>query len=112
MPGDILRKAVQLRLSRKAGFDGRINNSAGMLGICSNGSDHWVPGRILRRKGGTEVKRKRTQKEIKQDSKKHYGGLAEINVDLNALRKFRTKPYECVNLIRAQGEQMEEKKDG
>lgn len=91
--------------------DGRINNSAGLPVLRSDRSDHWISGRILRRKGGTEVKRKRTQKEIKQDSKKHYGGLAEINVDIKALRKFRTKPYECANLIRAQGEQMKEKKD-
>lgn len=93
------------------GFDGRTNNSAGLPGICSNGSDYWVPGRILRRKGGTKAKRKRTRKEIKQDSEKHYSGLTDINVDIKALRKFRTKPYECVNLIRAQGEQMKEKKD-
>ena len=53
------------------------------------------------------MKRKRTRKEIKQDSEKHYSGLTDINVDIKALRKFRTKPYECVNLIRVQGKQME-----
>ena len=57
------------------------------------------------------MKYKRTRKEVKQDSEKHYSGLIDINVDVKALRKFRTKPYECVNLIRAQGEQMEEKRD-
>lgn len=57
------------------------------------------------------MKRKRTRKEIKQDSEKRYSGLTDINVDIKAMRKFRTKPYECVNLIRAQGEQMKEKKD-
>ena len=82
-----------------------------MPGIRSGRRDHWVPGRILRRKGGSKVKRKRTRKEIKRDSEKHYSGLSEANVDIKALRKFRTKPYECVNLIRAQGKQMEEKKD-
>lgn len=57
------------------------------------------------------MKRKRTRKEIKRDSKKHYGGLTERSVDIKALRKFRTPAYECVNMIRAQGEQMEEKKN-
>mgnify|MGYP001623461944 FL=1 len=57
------------------------------------------------------MKHKRTRKEVKQDSEKHYSGLTEGNVDIKALRKFRTKPYECVNLIRVQGKQMEEKRD-
>lgn len=57
------------------------------------------------------MKHKRTRKEIKRDIEKHYSELSEANVDIKALRKFRTKPYECVNLIRAQGKQMEEKKD-
>ena len=57
------------------------------------------------------MKHKRTRKEVKQDSEKHYNGLTEGNVDIKALRKFRTKPYECVNLIRVQGKQMEEKRD-
>ena len=101
-----------MRLSRKAGFNGRINNSAGMPGLRSGGSNQWIFGRLLRGKGGTTVKHKRTRKEIKQDIEKHYGGLTECHVDAKALRKFRTPAYGCVNLIRAQGEQMEEKKDG
>lgn len=58
------------------------------------------------------MKHKRTRKEIKRDNEKHYGGLAECRVDIKALKKFRTPAYGCANLIRAQREQMEEKKDG
>lgn len=82
-----------------------------MLGLRSGRSDHWIPGRLLHRKGGTTVKHKRTRKEIKRDIEKHYGGLAECHVNIKALKKFRTPAYGCVNLIRAQGEQMEEEKD-
>lgn len=57
------------------------------------------------------MKRKRTRKEIKRDSEKHYGGLTERSVDIKALRKFGTPAYECVNMTRAQREQMEEEKD-
>ena len=80
------------------GFDGRTNNSAGLPGICSNGSDYWVPGRLLRRKGGTAMKRstdtRRSPAEIKADLQSHYGGLADKKPDGHAARQFVHKAYQ------------------
>lgn len=96
------RTIIPLILSRKAGFDGGINNSAGMLGIRSRRSDHRLPGRLLRRKGGTAMKRstdnRRSPAEVKADLQQHYGGLADKKPDGHAARQFIHKAYESYSV--------------
>lgn len=56
------------------------------------------------------MKSKRNRKEIKQDSRDHYGGLAENNPDIRAAEKFkRPAAYQAGKLIADQGRQMESK---
>lgn len=85
-------------LSRKAGFDGRTYNSAGMPGIRSGGRDHGIYGRVLHRKGRVNMKRstdtRRSPAEIKADLQSHYGGLAEKKPDGHAARQFVHKAYQ------------------
>lgn len=93
-----MRGKRRFGLSRKAGLNERINNSAGLPGICSNGSDHWIPGRILCRKGRVNMKRstdtRRSPAEIKADLQQHYGGLADKKPDGHAARQFIHKAYQ------------------
>lgn len=83
---------------RKAGLtNGRTNNGTGLLGLRSGGSDHWIPGRLLHRKGGTAMKRstdnRRSPAEVKADRQQHYGGLADKKPDGHAARQFIHKAY-------------------
>ena len=56
------------------------------------------------------MKRKRTHKEIRNDSRDHYGGLADNCPDLRAMEKFkRPVAYQAGKLIADQGQQMESK---
>lgn len=56
------------------------------------------------------MRQKRTRKEIKNDSRDHYGGLADNCPDLRAAEKFkRPAAYQAGKLIADQGRQMESK---
>lgn len=78
--------------------DGRINNSAGLPGLRSGGSDRRISGWILHRKGSVSMKRstdtRRSPAEIKADLQSHYGGLAEKKPDGHAARQFVHKAYQ------------------
>lgn len=56
------------------------------------------------------MKHKRTHKEIRNDSRDHYGCLADNSPDLRAMEKFkRPAAYQAGKLIADQGRQMESK---
>ncbi len=57
-------------------------------------------------KRSTETRR--SQAEINADSQRHYGGLAELPADENASKKFHTPAYQARELIRTQGEYLQE----
>ena len=52
---------------------------------------------------------KRTRKEQKRDSQKHYGGLAELPADKKAQDIFKRPAYQSGKLVDEQGRQMERK---
>lgn len=47
------------------------------------------------------MKHRRTHKEISNDKKDHYGGLAEAPPDKKASKKFRDPPYQAGKMILA-----------
>lgn len=56
------------------------------------------------------MRQKRTHKEIRIDSRDHYGGLADNCPDIRATEKFkRPAAYQAGKLIADQGRQMESK---
>ena len=56
------------------------------------------------------MKHKRTHKEIRIDSRDHYGGLAENTPERRAKEKFKRPPaYQAGKLLQEQGRQMESK---
>lgn len=57
-------------------------------------------------KRSTETRR--SPAEINADSQRHYGGLAELPADENASKKFHTPAYQARELIRTQGEYLQE----
>ena len=79
-------------------MNGRINNSAGLPGIRSGGSDHRISCRILHWKGCVNMKRstdnRRSPAEVKADLQSHYGGLADKKPDGHAARQFLHKAYQ------------------
>ena len=69
-----------------------------MPGLRSGGSDHRISRGILRRKGGTSMKRstdtRRSPAEVKADLHRHYGGLADKKPDGHAAQQFVHKAYQ------------------
>lgn len=50
--------------------------------------------------------KRRTRKEQRQDSREHYGGLAEHKPGKKAHEWFKTPAYQSQRAVRAQGEQI------
>lgn len=57
-------------------------------------------------KRSTETRR--CPAEVRANLQSHYGGLAEKPVDENASKKFHTPAYQARELIRTQGEYLQE----
>lgn len=62
------------------------------------------------------MKKKRSRKDMKNDSRQHYAGLVKMCVDARARWHFRRRPYtvwqlseQARRMIRAQGTQIEHK---
>ena len=61
---------------------------------------------LLTVKRSTETRR--CPAEIKANLQKHYGGMAERPVDKKASEEFNRPAYQARNLIRTQGEYLQE----
>lgn len=76
----------------------RVDNSVGLPGLCSGGSDRRLSSWILYRKGCVKMKRstdtRRSPAEVKADLQSHYGGLADKKPDGHAARQFVHKAYQ------------------
>lgn len=55
--------------------------------------------------------RKRSRKEVRQDAKSHFEGLAAETPDPKVRERFNRPPYQAARLLREQGRQMEGKTD-
>lgn len=53
--------------------------------------------------------RKRSHKEIRQDAKSHFEGLAAETPDPKVRERLNRPPWQAARLLREQGRQMEQK---